>query len=87
MKNAFVPKPPVRDSAGRYSGASAMIGSEVMGFPAPVILDVKIGGGRVIDFHVLVGQKIQDIKELVVFSSGRNQSDVWEQGSSCHCRV
>lgn len=47
-----------------------MIGFEVMGFPAPVIPDVKPCGGRVIDFHVLVGQKIQDIKVFVVFSGG-----------------
>ena len=87
MKYALVPKPLVRDSAGRYSGASAVIGFEVMGFPAAVIADVKPCGGRVIDFHVLVWQKIQNVKELVVFSSRRNQGDVRRQGSGCHRRV
>ncbi len=64
-----------------------MIGFEVMGFPATVIPDVKSRGLCVVYFHVLVGQKIQNVTELVVFPGSRNQSDVLGQGSGCHCRV
>ena len=87
MKYALALKPLVRDSAGRYSGASPMIGSEVMGLPTTVISDVKFCGGSVVYFHVLVWYEIQNIEELIVFPGSRDQCDVLGQSSGGYCRV
>ena len=65
-----MPKPTVRDSAGRYSGTSTILSFDVIGFPAAVIPDVKTCGWSVNDFHVPVWQEMQDIKKWVVVSSG-----------------
>jgi len=53
-----MPKPTVRDSAGRYSGTSTILSFEVIGFPVAVIPDVELCGGCIVDFYVLVWEKI-----------------------------